>query len=123
MDVKELTCIGCPLGCNLQIQIENDIIKNIEGHSCKRGIEYAEKECTNPTRIVTTTIKVIGGESEVLSVKTDGDIPKNVVFNCVQELKKVNINAPINIGEVILINFLNTGVNIVSTMNVRKIGA
>jgi CxxC motif-containing protein len=123
MNIKELTCIGCPLGCNLEIEINNNKIINIKGHSCKRGLEYGEKECTNPTRILTTTVKVIGGESEVVAVKTEKDISKKLIVNCIGELKKVKINAPVHIGDVILYDILNTGVNIIATMNVDKIAS
>lgn len=60
MEVRELTCIGCPLGCQLTVTMGNDEIK-VEGNTCPRGEAYAKKEVTNPTRIVTSTVRVEGG--------------------------------------------------------------
>jgi len=117
MEKRELTCIGCPMGCHLEIDMAFNQIMSIKGQACKRGVDYAKKECTNPTRILTTTIEVEGGSPEVVSVKTESDIPKNMLFDCVKELRKVHLKAPIHIGDVIVENILGTGVNIVATGN------
>jgi CxxC motif-containing protein len=116
---RELTCIGCPLGCNLEVEIDNGKVVKVSGNSCNIGHEYGIKECTNPTRIVTTTVFVENGQDPVVSVKTENDIPKDKIFDCIKALKDIKINAPINIGDVIVSNVLNTGVNIVATKNVK----
>jgi CxxC motif-containing protein len=120
MNKRELICISCPLGCNLEVDIsdENDI--KVKGNSCKRGEVYGIKECTNPTRIVTSTVFVKNGTEEVLPVKTERDIPKGKIFDCVRLLKDVEIEAPVKIGDVIIENVLDTGVNIVATKNINK---
>lgn len=81
MEVRELTCIGCPLGCQLTVTMGNDEIK-VEGNTCPRGEAYAKKEVTNPTRIVTSTVRVEGGTIERAAVKTASDIPKGKIFDC-----------------------------------------
>ena len=68
MDVKNLTCIGCPLGCQLQVSMENGEVVSVTGNTCKRGDVYARKEVTHPTRIVTSTVKVSDGEIPMVSV-------------------------------------------------------
>ena len=73
MDKRELTCIGCPLGCQLTVTINGDDI-TVEGNTCKRGAVYAKKEVTAPTRIVTSSVQILGGEIPRVSVKTAGDI-------------------------------------------------
>lgn len=106
------------MGCQLVVEIENNQVIQVSGNICKRGITYAEKEISNPTRIVTSTVKVIGGSKPRVSVKTKEDIPKGKIYECVDALSKVEVQAPIRIGDVILENVADTGVDIVATMNV-----
>lgn len=115
MEMRELTCIGCPMGCPLIVGIESGEVVSVTGHTCKRGEVYAKKEVTNPTRIVTSTVRVEGGTSCMISVKTKEDIPKGKIFECVQALKDVTVTAPIHIGDVIVANVAGTGVDIVAT--------
>jgi len=118
------------MGCRLEATIDNAQCSvhnsapsvEIKGHACKRGVDYGKKECTNPTRILTTTLEVEGGTTEVASVKTEKDIPKDKLFDCVKILKKIKLNAPVHIGDIIVENILGTGVNIVATSNSEKLG-
>ena len=86
----------------------------------KKGAEYAVKEVTDPTRIVTTAVRVKNGSMPVVSVKTARDIPKGKIFNCVDALRDVCVEAPVQIGDVILENSAGTGVDIVATGNVKQ---
>lgn len=95
-----------------------EVIK-VEGNTCKRGDDYARKEVTNPTRIVTSTVMVDGGRDVTVSVKTKTDIPKEKIFECVKSLKGVTVQAPVHIGDVILANTADTGVDIIATSNVE----
>ena len=121
MEIRNLTCIGCPMGCPLTVKLEDTEVINIEGNTCKRGAVYGKKEVTNPTRIVTTTVRVSGGAVTVVSVKTKEDIPKGKIFDCVDALRDVCVEAPVQIGDVILENVAGTGVDIVATGNVKQI--
>ena len=118
MEIRNLTCIGCPMGCPLTVKLEDTEVISIEGNSCKRGAVYGKKEVTNPTRIVTTTVRVSGGTEPVVSVKTKEDIPKGKIFECVKALKTVEVPAPVHIGDVLLEDVAGTGVDIVATKNV-----
>ncbi|AYF54112.1 DUF1667 domain-containing protein [Clostridium botulinum C] len=120
-EMRELTCIGCPMGCLLEVTIEDGKVVDVKGNSCLRGKTYAEKECTNPTRIVTSSVKVQGGEIAAVSVKTECDIPKDKIFKCVEELRGVTIPAPIKVGDVIVKDIVGTGVNIIATKSVAKV--
>lgn len=119
MEKKELTCIGCPLGCGITVEMKDGEIVSITGHTCKRGEEYARKELTNPTRIVTSIVRVKGGKIPMVSVKTKTDIPKNKIFDCAKALQNVIINAPVCIGDVIVEDVAGTGVAIVATKNIE----
>ena len=118
MEKRELTCIGCPLGCAITVTMEKGTIVSITGHTCKRGEEYARKEVTNPTRIVTSIVKVVGGKIPMVSVKTKSDIPKNKIFDVVRGLQNVTVKAPVHIGDVIVSDIADTGVAVVATKNV-----
>ena len=117
MEKRELICIGCPMGCPLTVELEGGEILSITGHTCRRGEVYARKEVTNPTRIVTSTVEVEGGKVARVSVKTKEDIPKEKIFQCVKALKGVTVKAPVHIGDVIVANVADTGVDIVATRN------
>ncbi|MCM8711420.1 DUF1667 domain-containing protein [Clostridium sp. SYSU_GA19001] len=116
---KELICISCPLGCSLEVSIDDKNIK-VSGNSCKRGEIYGIKECTNPTRIVTSTVFIKNGTEEVLPVKTEKDIPKDKIFECIRLLKDVEVKAPIKIGDVVVSNVLGTGINVVATKSIKS---
>ena len=87
MSTVNLICIGCPLGCPLTVEMEGNDVKSVAGNTCPRGDAYAKKELTNPTRIVTSTVRVAGGKLAMVSVKTQSDIPKDKIFDCVKALK------------------------------------
>ena len=121
MEQRIITCIGCPLGCLVTVELEDGEVVSITGNTCVRGDSYARKEVTAPTRIVTTTVKVIGGNAPTVSVKTKSDIPKDKIFDCVKALKEVEVVAPVVIGDVILENVVDTGVAIVATKAVESV--
>lgn len=120
MDKRELTCIGCPIGCSLLIELGDDGELKVTGNSCKIGKSYAIKEFTNPTRVITTTVVVNNGEISQVSVKSEKDIEKSKIFNCLKALKNLDIDAPINIGDIIYGNIQGTGINIIATKKVSK---
>lgn len=117
MSNKEFVCIRCPLGCNVSVEMEGEEIKSITGNTCPRGADYVTKELTDPRRIVTSLVKVKGGERPVVSVKTAADIPKDKIMNCIEELKQIEVAAPVQIGDVIIKDVCGTGVDIVATAN------
>ena len=118
MKTVNLICIGCPLGCPLTVEMEGNEVKSVSGNTCPRGDAYAKKELTNPTRIVTSTVRVTGGKLPMVSVKTESDIPKSKIFDCVKALKDIEVKAPVKIGDVVLENVAGTVVNVIATKNV-----
>ncbi len=110
--MEKLVCIVCPVGCRLEVQLDQMIIK---GNKCARGIKYAKDELTAPKRVVTSTVKIKGGIHNRLPVKTNGEIPKGMIFECMKEINRVEIESPIDIGEIIIKNVLETNVDIVAT--------
>lgn len=113
--VIPMTCICCPVGCQLSVTCKADGSVSVEGNKCPRGAAYGEKEVTNPTRIVTSTVRVAGRKDAVVSVKTKEDIPKGKIMEVMEELAKVEVALPIRVGDVVLANVADTGVDIVAT--------
>ena len=118
MKTIELTCIGCPLGCPLTVNLEENEVTEVTGNTCPKGAIYAQKEVTNPTRIVTSTVRVTGGSCPMVNVKTASDIPKGKIFECVEALKDVVLTAPVKIGDVVLSDVAGTGVDVIAARNV-----
>lgn len=118
MEKRTLTCIGCPLGCAVIVELDNGEIIRVTGNTCKRGDDYARKEVTHPMRVVTSTVRVTGGELPVVSVKTEHDIPKEKIMDVMNSLADISVPAPVRIGDIILENVAQTGINIVATKDV-----
>ena len=121
MERKELICIGCPLGCNLTVEMDGGQVVSVNGNTCKRGDDYAIKELTDPRRIVTSTVPVAGGNLPVVSVKTASDIPKGKIRECLCALKGVTLTAPVQIGDVIVENVADTGVDVIATKSISAV--
>lgn len=117
MNQKELVCIVCPVGCRLIVEKSSEGNLTVSGNNCVRGIKYGLNEATNPTRVLPTTIKIKNGLLSRLPVRTAEAIPKDLIFKCMSELQKIEVEAPIKMGSVIIKNILDTGVDIIATRN------
>ena len=117
---KEMICIGCPMGCPLTVDYTRKTVQRISGNRCNLGLEYAEKEIFNPERTLTTTVRIKNGHLPLVSVRTSKPIPKKIIFDVMNMLAKVEIEAPIRIGEKIIQNLFDTNASIVATKNILK---
>lgn len=116
MKTRELTCIVCPRGCGLTVELsDSGEVLSVSGNLCPRGKTYAINECTNPMRVVTSTVRCADGE--VVAVKTSDNIPKERVFDVMKEINSTVAPAAVCVGDVIIENVLGLGVNIVATAN------
>ena len=114
---KSLTCIVCPIGCQLDITLEDGVVTEVTGNTCPRGKQYAIDECTNPVRTVTTTARTSNGD--VIPVKTDKPIPKDLMFDCMRKIDRAVVTLPAQIGDVVIENILGTGSNVIVTANME----
>ncbi len=112
---KSLICVSCPLGCPIEVEIENGEVVAVTGNTCKRGDAYARAEITNPVRSLTSSVKVENGLHPVVPVKSSGPVPKDKMFDCMKEINAVTVKAPVNIGDIVIKNILGLGVDIVAT--------
>lgn len=110
---RKLTCIICPLGCELTVQTDNNKILSITGNTCPRGKVYAENECTNPQRTVTSTVRCNDGG--LVSVKTETTIPKEKMSECMELINNTVAKLPIRIGDIIIEDAF--GSKVVATQN------
>ncbi len=118
---KEIICTVCPMGCHIRVSGEGDRIDSIEGFTCKRGETYGRNEFSHPVRILTSTVKLSGGEETLLPVRSEKPVPKELVQAIVAELKKVEAAAPVKRHDVIVPNVLGTGVDIISSDTVGAV--
>lgn len=118
---KTLTCIICPIGCQLEVELDGGKVMSVKGNTCKRGAEYAESECTDPRRVITTTVKTVDGR--IIPVKTDIPISKKLIFECMKEINGIHPGAEkaFFVGDIIKTNILDTGANIVVCANVQGV--
>lgn len=115
---RQITCINCPVGCRLQVTVEDGQVTKVEGQSCKRGEIYARQECIAPARMVTAAVPVADRKTPV-SVKTRTPIPKEQIFPCMQQLAQLTLHAPVHMGDVVLGDVCGTGVDVIATKNVE----
>lgn len=131
-NIHHLTCIICPMGCQLEASIQDSSSSDstlpgttapsitVTGNSCKRGEQYAFTELTNPMRTLTCTVAVTGGSRPLVSARTKGEIPKKMLLRAMQYVKRLEIKAPVKTGDVIVEDFLQTGVPLVAGEDIAK---
>ncbi|MDO5726147.1 MAG: DUF1667 domain-containing protein [Tissierellia bacterium] len=120
--MKELICIACPIGCHLEIyEDENEESGlRVENAICKRGVKYGIKELTDPRRLLTSTVRINSEITSRLPVRTDKEIPKEEIFNCMKLINAIELKAPIKCGEILAKNILGTDVNIIASKSIDR---
>lgn len=113
---KNIICVACPMGCGVTVEIaDNGDIVSVTGNTCKRGDAYARTEITNPVRSLATTVKVNGGIYNVVPCKSAGALPKDKISECMKVINAASANAPVKLGDILITNILDTGIDIVAT--------
>ena len=119
--IKELICLTCPVGCRITAEADERMnLTSVTGNGCKRGAVYAKQELVSPKRMLTSLVSVNGGDLPVVSVKTEEAIPKGLLFDVMEDLSKIELSAPVHIGDVVLRNARNSHVNVVATKNISQ---
>ncbi len=113
--MKELVCIVCPKGCRLHVDEENNY--SVTGNSCPRGAEYGHNEIKNPTRVLTSTVRLEGGLYRRCPVKTNKAVPKRLLMDIMQALNSVSLKAPVQAGQVVLPHVCGTDADVIVTKN------
>lgn len=115
---REMICINCPMGCHLTVDDGDKSNIKVSGNTCPRGVTYAINEITAPKRMVTGSVVVRGGTIPMVSVKTREAIPKDLIFKSLELLKQVTLTAPVHIGDVVIANVCDCGIDFIATKNV-----
>jgi CxxC motif-containing protein len=119
---EEFICISCPVGCTLDVTHDGETVLEIDGNACPRGEDYVEKELTDPRRNVATTVQVSGGVHPLVPVYTDAPIPKPRIFDLLDQLREVQLEAPVEANQVVLGDVLGTEVNVRASRDLPKLG-
>jgi len=112
--IKQLTCIECPKGCKITVDMDGDKINGITGFSCKKGEAYAREEIVDPKRILTSSVLTKGLGLKMIPVRTNKPIPKSELMEAMEEIKKIRLAKPVNAGDVIQKDFIVPGVDLIS---------
>jgi CxxC motif-containing protein len=119
---KEIVCIVCPTGCRIHVNGSDGEHLKVSGNECKRGEEYALKEITDPRRTLITTVQIDHGTLRRLPVRTNREIPKRSIFPCMEVINRVRVEAPVEVGQVIVADILGTGADVVATRSMGRDG-
>ena len=117
---REFTCIICPNGCRISVEYEGTNIKNIKGDECPKGKDYVKNEITNPLRVFTGSVLVENGDFSLVSVKTHIPIPKKYLKKIGEITRRIKVEAPVEIGQVVAFNLLNENVDLIATRKIEK---
>jgi len=117
---REFVCIICPNGCRIKVEYEGTNIKNIRGDECPKGKDYVKNEITNPLRVFTGSVLVANGDFSLVSVKTPNPIPKEYLKKIGEVTRRIKVEAPVEIGQVIASNLLGEKVDLIATRKINK---
>ena len=117
---KSFTCVICPNGCRLEVEIDGERIVSVAGNLCPRGEKYAKEEVRDPKRTIASSVLVDGGEMEIVSVRLDKAVSKSLIFPIMEVIKGLRVKAPVRIGDVIVHDILSSGADLIATRNVEE---
>ena len=112
---KNIICTVCPRGCHMKVTLNGAEVTEVTDYGCKRGKDYAAAEATHPVRILTTTVRIADNRYNLLPVRSNAPVPKELQMDCMEAIKAVSVTAPVKAGDVVLANICNTGVDIIAT--------
>lgn len=117
-----IICVSCPVGCAIEVEVAAGTPARVSGHGCPRGEVYAREEVLDPKRVLTTSVRVIGGDLPLASVRTTRPIPRRLIPVAMAALRPLTPVAPVHVGQVLIEDLLGTGVGLVATRTVAVRG-
>lgn len=121
VEKRKLICVSCPVGCELMVTLDEGKIIDVGGNTCKLGIEYAQQEIFDPRRMVASTVRVKNGFHPLVPVYTQHPVPKPIIKDVLVEIRKVAVEAPVAINDIVIENILDTGINVIASRNMPKV--
>lgn len=116
--IRKFTCIICPNGCEISVSVENGKLQKWEGASCPRGVEYVTQEIEEPKRNIATSVRVENGELPLVSVRLSEPIPKEKIFDVMDEIKKLRLTAPVFSGQILIPDVLSLKSDVIATKTI-----
>ena len=123
MSLRELVCVVCPNGCPLRLEISEEKpakLLSLSGQGCPRGEIWARQEIENPLRTIASSVLVADGDFPLASVRTDAPIPLASVPAVMAEIRRLSVEAPVRIGDVLLAGPAGPACNVIATRSVRR---
>ncbi len=120
-ETRVMNCINCPMGCELTVTLADGKFVKVTGNTCPRGAKYAQDEVTAPKRMLTTTVRAVGGFLPLLPVVSKTVLPKEKILACAEALRSVKVQAPIKAGQVVVADILHTGVDIIASRDLAAV--
>jgi len=117
---KHFVCVVCPIGCEIDIVHDGSKIISMEGNKCEKSEEFVRQELIEPMRILTTTVRIQGSKWPVIPVRTDKTVPKRLFPRIMRQMRRINLQAPVNILDVVVTDVLHTGANIITTRTMPR---
>mgnify|MGYP000193007504 CR=1 FL=1 len=118
---EKMICITCPMGCALEVTHEGSTVLKVEGNTCKRGEQYVHAELTDPRRMVASTVKVQGGVHPLAPVYTAAPFPKPRIFELLDALRRIEVAAPVQMGQIVVENALGSGINVLASRDMPRV--
>ncbi|MDD2454074.1 MAG: DUF1667 domain-containing protein [Synergistaceae bacterium] len=124
MSTREFTCVVCPNGCTIVVDVDDDetpVVTRVQGNVCRRGESWARQEVENPMRTIASSVPVNNGDFPLVSVRTNRPVPLAKIREVMEEIRRVSLSAPVEIGDVIVPSPAGCDTEVVATRRVRKI--
>ena len=117
---KHFVCVVCPIGCEIDVVYEGSKIISMEGNKCEKSAEFVTQELIEPMRILTTTVRIQGSRWAVLPVRSDKAIAKRLFPRIMKQLRRVKLQAPVSMLDVVARDIMHTGANIIATRSMPR---
>ena len=117
---KEVVCVVCPSGCIVNIEYKGNEVVQIIGNKCKKGVEFAKEEAIDPKRILTTTLGIDSINFRRIPVRSNKPVSRDKILNITREIKRIKVKPAIKMGDVIAKNFMDTGIDIIASMDINE---
>jgi len=117
---KHFVCVVCPIGCEIDVVHDDSKIISMEGNKCEKAEEFVTQELIEPMRILTTTVRIQGSKWPVIAVRTDKAVPKRLFPRIMKQLRRIKLQAPVNMLDIVVSDVLHTGANVVATRTMQR---
>ena len=122
IEKRHFTCVICPIGCEIDVEVKNGEIVSMEGNKCTKSEDFVRQELVEPMRTLTTTVRIEGARWPMLPVRTDRPIPKRLFFDVMKEVAGVEMRAPVKVSDVVLKDVAGSGADIIASRNMGAVG-